>query len=161
MKEAGFSADRFLLSIVIPVFNERATIAETLRAVLAAPYRKEIIVVDDGSTDGTREVLQGLEHSEIRVFLHERNTGKGSAVRTGFSRAGGDIILIQDGDLEYDPADYPLLLQPILSGKADVVYGSRFSGHGAHRVLYYWHFVGNKILTTLSNVLTDINLTDM
>ncbi|MDF1594120.1 MAG: glycosyltransferase family 2 protein [Desulfobacterales bacterium] len=161
MNESGFSVDHFLLSIVMPVFNEKATVAETLRAVLAVPYRKEIIVVDDGSTDGTREVLQGLQNPKISVFLHERNTGKGSALRTGFSKAGGDIILIQDGDLEYDPAEYPVLLQPILSGKADVVYGSRFSGHGAHRVLYFWHFVGNKILTTLSNVFTDINLSDM
>jgi glycosyltransferase involved in cell wall biosynthesis len=133
-----------------------------LRRVEAVPLSldKEIIVVDDFSTDGTREVLGGLGRPDIRVLFHAKNMGKGSALRTGFSEATGDIVLIQDADLEYDPAEYPGLLAPILDGRADVVYGSRFLG-GPHRVLFFWHSVGNRFLTSLSNVVTNLNLTDM
>jgi len=133
-----------------------------LRRVEAVPLSldKEIIVVDDFSTDGTREVLAGLGRPDIKVLFHAKNMGKGSALRTGFSEATGDIVLIQDADLEYDPAEYPGLLAPILDGRADVVYGSRFLG-GPHRVLFFWHSVGNRFLTSLSNVVTNLNLTDM
>ena len=150
------------LSIVIPVFNEKDTIKEILRRVQAVDVgmEKEIIVVDDGSTDGTRETLKSLGSPQIKVFLHEQNTGKGGALRTGFSHAGGDILIIQDADLEYDPRDYPKLLEPILDGRADVVYGSRFLG-GPHRVLFFWHYVANRFLTTFSNMLCNLNLTDM
>jgi glycosyltransferase involved in cell wall biosynthesis len=160
LKPSTFSDD-FLLSVLIPVYNERDRIQSAFDAVVASPYKKEIIMIDDGSTDGTREILQEIHHPDLKVFLHEKNSGKGSAIRTGFTHATGDIILIQDADLEYDPSEYPTLLQPILSGKADVVYGSRFTGHGAHRVLYFWHYLGNRFLTLLSNILTDLNLTDM
>ena len=153
--------DSFLLTIVIPVFNERETIHEIIEAVFATPYRKEIIVVDDGSTDGTGDILTSLQQDGLKVIMHEKNQGKGAALQTGFSHATGDIILIQDADLEYDPEEYPVLLKPILDGKADVVYGSRFGGHGAHRVLYFWHYVGNRFLTLLSNLFTNLNLTDM
>lgn len=152
------------LSIIMPVYNERATIKSAIEAVTLAPYFKEIIVVDDGSSDGTREILEEFAQNTevgIRILLHERNYGKGRALQTGFSNARGDIIIVQDADLEYDPMEYPTLLQPILAGRADVVYGSRFAGHGAHRVLYFWHSVGNKMLTLISNIFTDINLTDM
>ena len=149
------------LSIVIPVFNENETILDIIKAVSATPFHTEIIVVDDGSTDGTREILANIRQSSLRVLLHEKNKGKGGALQTGFSHAEGDIIIIQDADLEYDPEEYPVLLKPILDGKADVVYGSRFAGHGAHRVLYFWHYVGNKFLTFLSNLFTNLNLTDM
>ena len=150
------------LSIVVPVFNERPTIAEIIRRVRVVDVGmdKEIIVVDDGSTDGTREILQAMVLPELKVVLQERNLGKGAALRTGFAAAGGDIILVQDADLEYDPQEYPRLLEPILDGRADVVYGSRFLG-GPHRVLYFWHYVGNRFLTTFSNVLSNLNLTDM
>ncbi|HCS47612.1 MAG TPA: glycosyl transferase [Candidatus Aminicenantes bacterium] len=150
------------LSIVVPVFNERPTIAEIIRRVRVVDVGmdKEIIVVDDGSTDGTREILQAMVLPELKVVLQERNQGKGAALRTGFAAAGGDIILVQDADLEYDPQEYPRLLEPILDGRADVVYGSRFLG-GPHRVLYFWHYVGNRFLTTFSNVLSNLNLTDM
>ena len=148
------------LSVVVPVYNERATIEEILRRVQATELPDEIIIVDDGSTDGTREWLEELEAEGVRVLLHERNAGKGRALRTGFEAATGDIVLVQDADLEYDPADYPALLAPIVNGLADVVIGSRFLG-GPHRVLYFWHYVGNRMLTTLSNVLTNLNLTDM
>jgi glycosyltransferase involved in cell wall biosynthesis len=151
-----------LLSVVIPVFNERATVAELLRRVQAVAIDKEVILVDDGSSDGTREILAGLAgRPGIRVIHHERNRGKGAALRTGFAAAHGDVVLVQDADLEYDPEDYHALLQPILAGKADVVLGSRFVGGGPHRVLYYWHYVGNRLLTTLSNVFTNLNLSDM
>lgn len=155
------SFDNFMLSIVIPVYNEESSIKELMETVIQCPLQKEIIVVDDGSTDATREYLHSISHPEIRVILHEKNMGKGAALKTGFDNARGDIIIIQDADLEYDPSEYPQLLAPILSGKADVVYGSRFRGHGAHRVLYFWHYAGNKLLTLLSNIFTDLNLTDM
>jgi len=150
------------LSVIIPAYNEKDTVLELLRRVEAVPLslEKEIIVVDDFSTDGTREVLGGLGRPDIRVLLHAKNMGKGSALRTGFSEATGDIVLIQDADLEYDPAEYPGLLAPILDGRADVVYGSRFLG-GPHRVLFFWHAVGNRFLTALSNMVTNLNLTDM
>ncbi len=151
----------FTLSVVIPVYNERDTVEEVIRVVRATPFRKEIVVVDDGSGDGTRDVLARLALPEVKVVFHDHNQGKGAALQTGFRAASGDVILIQDADLEYDPADYPMLLQPILAGRADVVYGSRFGGHGAHRVLYFWHYVGNRFLTLLSNIFTDLNLTDM
>jgi len=155
-----------LLSIVMPVYNERGTIREILKAALNAPAEglsKELLVVDDCSTDGTREILgkevEGRER--VRVLYHERNQGKGAALRTGISNTKGDIVLIQDADLEYDPQEYPKLLSPILEGKADVVYGSRFAGGDSRRVLFYWHYVGNRFLTTLSNMFTNINLSDM
>ncbi|MBM2812996.1 MAG: hypothetical protein HW416_3755, partial [Chloroflexi bacterium] len=148
------------LTIVIPAYNEAATIREVLRRVLAAPFDKEIIVVDDGSTDGTREILGELEDETVRVILHERNLGKGAALRTGFEAATGDVVIVQDADLEYNPKDYPALLQPILDGHADAVYGSRFIGT-PRRVLFFWHAVANKALTLLSNMVTNLNLTDM
>jgi glycosyltransferase involved in cell wall biosynthesis len=150
------------LSIVIPVYNEKATILEILRRVRAVklPVAKEVLIVDDFSKDGTRDILAKLKGRGVRVFLHDENRGKGAALRTGFSRATGDIVLIQDADLEYDPAEYPQLLAPILDGRADVVYGSRFLG-GPHRVLFFWHYVGNRVLTTLSNMVSNLNLTDM
>ncbi|MDD2900410.1 MAG: glycosyltransferase family 2 protein [Desulfuromonadaceae bacterium] len=151
------------LSIVIPCYNECATIEAVVAAVMNTSYPdKEIIIVDDFSTDGTRELLKaGIESHVDSVIYHERNLGKGAALRSGFKAACGDIVLIQDADLEYDPGEYPKLLEPILQGKADVVYGSRFMGGEAHRVVYFWHMVGNRILTLLSNVLTNINLSDV
>jgi len=149
------------LSILIPVFNEKATVLELLRRVEAVPLpvAKEIILVDDGSTDGTRDLLKGLG-GRATVVLHERNQGKGAALRTALARATGDLVIIQDADLEYDPADYPGLLAPLLDGRADVVYGSRFLG-GPHRVLFFWHYCANKFFTLLTNVLYNINLNDM
>ena len=150
------------LSVIIPVFNEVSTIDRVVKAVRAVPIEKEIIVVDDASTDGTREKLSVLEREGgVRVLYHRRNQGKGAALRNGFSHARYDIVLVQDADLEYDPQDYPRLIQPILDGKADVVYGSRFVGSESHRVLYFWHSMGNKFLTLLSNIFTNLNLTDM
>jgi glycosyltransferase involved in cell wall biosynthesis len=152
-----------LLSVVVPVYNERATLMQLLDAVEHVPVEKEVLIVDDGSTDGTRELLRDYAAGRdpaVRLFLQERNHGKGAALRRGFSEARGAIVLVQDADLEYDPREYVQLLQPILEGKADVVYGSRFQG-GPHRVLYYWHAVGNGLLTALSNMTTDLNLTDM
>jgi len=149
------------LSIVIPVYNEKDTIEEIIRRIRATPFEKEIIIVDDFSTDGTRELLQGMENEpDIRVFYHERNMGKGAALRTGFGRVTGDVVIVQDADLEYDPGEYQNLVKPILEDKADVVYGSRFMG-GPRRVLYFWHTVGNRILTIFSNMMTNLNLTDM
>ena len=152
------------VSIVIPCYNEVRTIERILAAVHAAPIDdKEVVIVDDCSTDGTRELLrERIETSgAARVVYHERNQGKGAALRTGFAAATGDVVLIQDADLEYDPQEYPKLMEPIVNGVADVVYGSRFMGGRPHRVLYYWHSVGNKVLTTLSNMFTNLNLTDM
>jgi glycosyltransferase involved in cell wall biosynthesis len=149
------------LSIVIPVYNEKATVREILERVRAVNLPKEIIVVDDFSTDGTREILRELGSADdLKVVLQARNMGKGTALRAGFEAVTGDIVIIQDADLEYDPAEYPTLVQPILANKADVVYGSRFLS-GPHRVLFFWHYLGNKMLTTLSNMMTDLNLTDM
>jgi glycosyltransferase involved in cell wall biosynthesis len=148
------------LSVVIPAYNEAKTIREIVRRVLEVPVEKEILIVDDGSTDGTREILQPLASPAIKIILHEKNAGKGGALQTGFSHAEGDVVLIQDADLEYDPREYPALLEPILDGRADVVYGSRFLG-GPHRVLFFWHYVGNRTLTTFSNMLCNLNLTDM
>ncbi len=151
------------LSVLIPVYNERDTIEELVRRVAAVAIDKEIIVVDDASSDGTREVLQGLaDRGEVdQVILQPRNQGKGAAIRAAVARATGEAAIIQDADLEYDPAEYSRLLAPIVEGKADAVYGSRFSGQGPHRVLYFWHYVGNRILTLLSNMVTNLNLTDM
>jgi glycosyltransferase involved in cell wall biosynthesis len=149
------------LSVVIPVYNEVNTIKEIIRRVKEIDIDKEIIVVDDCSTDGSRQLLKEIEQDEnIRVFYHEQNQGKGAALRTGFKHVRGEITIIQDADLEYDPSEYFHLLQPILDNKADVVYGSRFIG-GSHRVLLFWHYVGNKLLTLLSNMFTNLNLTDM
>jgi glycosyltransferase involved in cell wall biosynthesis len=151
------------LSVVIPVYNEVSTIDEIIRRVQAVPIDKEIIAVDDGSADGTRARLVELaeQHENLRVELHEQNQGKGAALRTGMRLARGEIVLIQDADLEYDPDEYPRLIAPIEKGLADVVYGSRFSGGESQRVLYFWHSVGNKLLTLLSNMMTNLNLTDM
>jgi len=149
------------VSVVIPAYNEVNTILEIISRVQASPVEKEIIVVDDGSTDGTRARLADISNAgNVRVLLHERNRGKGAALRTGFAEATGDIIIVQDADLEYDPREYPRLLEPILDGRADVVYGSRFLG-GPHRALLFWHYAGNKFLTLLSNALSNINLTDI
>jgi len=150
------------LSVVIPAYNEEKTIEAVITRVkkVDVGLEKEIIVVDDGSSDGTREILKKLAGEEVKVFFHEKNAGKGAALQTGFSQATGDIILVQDADLEYDPREYPRLLEPILDGRADVVYGSRFLG-GPHRVLLFWHYVGNRFLTTLCNLCANLNLTDM
>src|SRR5215216_1926181 len=151
------------ISVVIPVYNEAATIAELISRVQSVDVSKEVIVVDDGSTDGTRDVLARLEnrYDNLRVFLQAKNRGKGAALRTGFEQATGDFVLVQDADLEYDPTDYPALLKPLVEGKADVVYGSRFLTTKEHRVLFFWHSVGNRLLTLISNMFTDLNLTDM
>ena len=154
------------LSVVIPAYNERATIRQLVAAVLAVNLEgldRELVIVDDGSTDGTREILNELDGRDgVRVFLQPKNFGKGAAVARGFKEATGDILVIQDADLEYDPQQFPVLLRPILDSRADVVFGSRFLGSAAgHRVLYFWHSVGNKMLTLLSNAVTDLNLTDM
>ena len=151
------------VSIVIPCYNEATTLEQVVEKVLSAPVDDmEVIVVDDGSTDGTTDVLRDKIAPRVaKVLFHERNQGKGAALRTGFAAATGDIVLVQDADLEYDPRDYPRLLQPILEDRADVVFGSRFTGGESHRVLYFWHSVMNKLLTLLSNMLTDLNLTDM
>ena len=150
------------LSIVIPVYNEAATIAQLIERVRAVPIPKEIIVVDDCSKDGTRSVLEALPPAEdLRRLYHEVNRGKGAALRTGFAAATGDVVVVQDADLEYDPNEYPKLLAPIADGRADVVFGSRFAGGECHRVLYFWHSLGNRFLTLLSNAFTNLNLTDM
>ena len=156
------------LSIIIPVYNEARTVAQAIRRVLSQSVdgitAREIIVVDDGSTDTTRRALTALATEfpqEVRVLVHAKNRGKGAAVRTAVEALRGDVVIIQDADMEYDPADYPLMLEPIIKGRADVVYGSRFSGQQAKRVLYFWHYVGNCFLTILSNMFININLTDM
>ena len=150
------------LSVVIPAFNEERTIEELVERVHSVPLDKELIIVDDSSTDRTPQILARLgEADNVRVLRHERNRGKGAALRSGFAEARGDLVIIQDADLEYDPHEYPKLIEPIADGRADVVYGSRFSGGEAHRVLYFWHSVGNRFLTLLSNIFTNLNLTDM
>ena len=150
------------LSIIIPAYNEKKTIEEIIRRVQAVEVglEKEIIVVDDFSQDGTRQILEKLIQANLKVFFHSKNMGKGAALQTGFSQAEGDILLIQDADLEYDPKEYARLLEPILDGRADAVYGSRFLG-GPHRVLFFWHYLGNKVLTTFCNILSNLNLTDI
>ena len=153
--------DRVTVSVVTPAYNESATVERLLRRVREVPLNLEVIVVDDGSTDGTRDLLTELEGELIdHLVFHEKNAGKGAALRTGFRRATGDVVVVQDADLEYDPYEFPILLEPILSGRADAVYGSRFLG-GPHRVLFFWHSLGNRLLTLLSIMLTDLNLTDM
>ena len=158
------------LSVLVPVYNEERTLAEVVRRVCAFPMAKEIILVDDGSKDKSREILMGLQKqqeqandplNQIRVYFQPYNQGKGAALRTALSHVTGDIVLVQDADLEYDPEDYPTLLEPIQQGLADVVYGSRFAGGGAHRVLFFWHSMGNRALTLLSNMLSNLNLSDM
>lgn len=151
------------LSVIMPVYNERASLLQAVQGVLAVPLEIELICVDDGSQDGSRELLAELQkqYPQVRVLLQPHNLGKGAALRRGIREATGDFVIIQDADLEYDPADYKILLDPLLQDKADVVYGSRFLGAAPHRVLYFWHSVGNRLLTLLSNALTNINLTDM
>jgi glycosyltransferase involved in cell wall biosynthesis len=151
------------LSVIIPCYNELHTISALVEAVMQAPCdNKEVIIVDDFSNDGTRDLLKGrIEPLVECIVYHEKNMGKGAAIRTGLGKATGDIVIIQDADLEYNPREYDLLTKPIVDGVADVVYGSRFAGSGPHRVLYFWHYIGNKLLTILSNMLTDLNLSDM
>lgn len=150
------------LSIIIPCFNEAKTILSLIEAVKKCPIKdREIIVVDDGSQDGTQDILKSLEDPDIHVVFHPINQGKGAALRTGFKEATGDICIVQDADLEYDPQEFPIVIQPIIDGKADVVFGSRFQSGRPHRVVYFWHRIGNGFLTLLSNLFTDLNLSDM
>ena len=151
------------LSIIIPIYNEKATLEEIFRLVQATPYDKEILAVDDASTDGSREILTRLaqQYDNVKAFHHQRNQGKGAALRTGFAQVTGDVVIIQDADLEYRPADYPSLLEPIEQDVADVVYGTRLVGGRPHRVLFFWHYLGNRAVTTLSNIFTNLNLSDM
>lgn len=155
------SRDVACLSVVMPCYNEQASVATIVAAVLASPLVGELVIVDDCSTDLTADELARIDDPRVRVIRHPTNQGKGAALRTAFAAASLPFVIIQDADLEYDPAEYPSMLRPLIDGKADVVYGSRFLGSGAHRVLYFWHYVGNKILTTVSNMTTNLNLTDM
>ena len=148
------------ISVVIPVFNEAATIGQVVKRVLDCGFDAEVIVVDDASTDGTREYLKQLEHPKVRVLFHSKNRGKGAALRLGFAAARNPFVVVQDADLEYNPADYPVLLEPLIDGRADMVYGSRFLG-GPHRVLLFWHYAINRMLTLLSDIIADLNLNDM
>jgi glycosyltransferase involved in cell wall biosynthesis len=159
----GGSGEGRVLTVVMPVFNEVATVEEVLRTVLAQPVVAEVVAVDDGSRDGTAEVLERVAagDSRVKVLRHGENRGKGAAVRAGISKATAPVVIIQDADLEYDPAEYPVMIGPILRGKADAVFGSRFIGSQEHRVLYFWHSIGNRVLTLLSNAFTNLNLTDM
>lgn len=149
------------LSVVIPCYNEAATVEALLDRVLASRFTGEVVIVDDGSSDGTRDILANVNESRVKVIFQPSNMGKGAALRKGFASVHCDFVVVQDADLEYDPADWELLLEPLLADRADVVYGSRFQSSRPRRVLYYWHYVGNRILTTLSNIFTDLNLTDM
>jgi glycosyltransferase involved in cell wall biosynthesis len=149
-----------LLSIIIPVYNEEKTVQEVVQRVSATPYEKQIIIVDDGSKDGSRAAIEKIQGAGIEKYFHEQNKGKGAAIQTAWSKVKGDIVLIQDADTEYDPSDYEALLRPILDGKADVVFGSRFVGY-PRRVLYFWHSLGNRLLTLLANMMNDLNLSDM
>jgi len=149
------------LSVVMPCFNEQSTIQEIVQRVLDSPHTAELVIVDDGSTDGTRDLLASFEDPRVRVFLQDVNQGKGAAIRRGFMEATADFVIVQDADLEYDPVDYELMMEPLLDDRADVVFGSRFQSGRPRRVLYFWHSVGNRLLTLLSNMFTDLNLTDM
>ncbi len=169
-RQLGFYVipEDLLLSVVIPVYNEAETLGELVDRVCAVPIRKELVLVDDSSDDATPEVFESIvlrlrddEWNRVVVHRHDVNLGKGAALRTGFAKATGDIVLVQDADLEYDPAEYPRLIKPIIDDLADVVYGSRFLGDRPHRVMYFWHYLGNRFLTTLSNCFTNLNLTDM
>ena len=155
------SEPRPCLTVVIPCYNEQATVLEVVKRVLDSPWVAEVLIVDDGSTDGTRDLLATLDHPSVRVLLQPQNQGKGAALRRGFAEASADFVVVQDADLEYDPAEYVELLAPLLDDRADVVFGSRFVSARPHRVLYFWHSMGNKLLTLLSNMATDLNLTDM
>lgn len=150
------------LSVIVPCYNEKGTIIDIINKIKESPVElEEIIIVDDSSSDGTRDILAGINEPLVKVIYHSKNQGKGAALRTGFSAASGDICIVQDADLEYDPNEFPIVIKPILENKADVVFGSRFLSGRAHRVVYYWHSVGNRFLTMLSNMMTNINLTDM
>ena len=149
------------LTVVMPCYNELTTIQEIVRRVLANPHTAELVIIDDGSTDGTRDLLASLDDPRMRVLFQEVNQGKGAAIRRGFQEATADFVIVQDADLEYDPADYDLMMEPLLDDRADVVFGSRFQSGRPRRVLYFWHSVGNRLLTALSNMFTDLNLTDM
>lgn len=152
---------RRCLTVVVPCFNERGTVESLLDRVLVSPWVSQVIVVDDGSTDGTREILAAVDDPVVEVVFHEQNRGKGAALRTGFTKASSEYVIVQDADLEYDPDEYELVLEPLEDGDADVVYGSRFLSGRPHRVLYFWHSIGNRLLTLASNMFTDLNLTDM
>jgi glycosyltransferase involved in cell wall biosynthesis len=154
-------SDRPQLTLIVPVYDERSTVLEVIERLHALPFSKQIVVVDDGSTDGTTACLATLDHPDVQVVHHDRNRGKGAALRTGFALARGQIVAVQDADLEYDPVDLPALMQPILDGKADVVYGSRLSGGRPQRVFLFWHLVGNRLLSLLTNVLFNTTLSDM